>query len=590
MDLVRYAVAFPEPHTHLFEVEGTFPASAVAGGAATLTLPSWTPGSYLLREFARHVQDVHARDEHGTALAVTRVDKRTWSVQPPAGGGGFSVRWRVFARDLTVRTSYLDPELAFFNGANLFLVAEGLPRAPVELMIEAPAGRQVVCSLPRVPGSAGHTFRAADVDELFDAPVLVADCPVVRFEVLGKPHELAVWGGGNYDLARLEHDLSRLIRAEAALFEGLPYERYAFLLLLTDRGRGGLEHKSSCALLYPRHGFAPERSYEDFLQLAAHELFHLWNVKRIRPAALTPYDYGREQYTSLLWAFEGLTSYYDTLVPLRAGLYGEDRYLELLGERITDVERTPGRQVVSLAEASTCAWVKYYRPDENSPNSTVSYYVKGEVLGILLDLSIRRTTDGARSLDDVMRLLWRRHGQTGTGVPEDGVEAAIVEVGGESLRPLVRAWVHGTGELPYEDVLGAVGLTVHRRRREGEKDKGGTPPRDREAAARPWLGANVRPGDRPVVTSVLRGSPAELAGLTADDELVALGSEKLDGNWSAVLDQRRPGERVALHVFRRGQLRELTVVLAEKPADTVYLKRTDPAPELLRAYLAERWG
>ncbi len=583
MEPVRYRVRFPAPETHLFELEATFPADVFAGGDAVFWLPVWTPGSYLVREFARHVEGVSAADAAGAKLACERLDKRSWRVARPATPGPVTLRWKVFARDLTVRTSYLDADLAYFNGANLFLTSDAVVRTAIALEVEVPPGRRAVCALPsQGPGR----FAARHYDELCDSPVAVHAGAHVEFEVRGKPHVLSIAGTGPVDPQRMAADLAKLVEVEAGLFGGLPYDRYAFLVLLTDKGRGGLEHEASCALLYPRHGLADPRTYEDFLQLAAHEVFHLWNVKRIKPAALVPYDYSQEQYTRLLWAFEGFTSYYDVLVPCRAGLYSEQRFLEKMGESATDVQRTPGRQVVSLSEASLCAWVKYYRPDENSPNSTVSYYVKGEVMAMLLDLALREATGNARSLDDVMRLLWERHGQTGAGVPEDGVEAAAVEVGGEAIRDFFARYVRGTEELPYEEKLEVAGVAVGRRQREGERDKGGTPPREREKATRGWFGASVREGDRPVVASVLRGSPAERAGVAADDELVALDGERLDGSWASRLEQKRPGETSTLHVFRRGQLRALPLTFGERPKDTLWLARDEQAPEPAKAILA----
>jgi predicted metalloprotease with PDZ domain len=579
MEPVRYHVRIPDPKNHLFAVEARFP-HAPAGEPLVLSLPVWTPGSYLVREFARHVEGVEAFDAAGKPLRVERHDKAGWRIERPAAPGPLTVRWRVYARELTVRTSYLDEDLAYFNGANLFLGHDEFRHAPALLAVDVPAGQRVVVGLPQVDGPG--EYLADDYDVLLDAPVMISAGPVVEFAVRGVAHQLALSGPGNYDLDRLAKDLARIVEAEAALFGGLPYDRYAFQVLLTDKGRGGLEHLTSTSLIYPRNGFADPKSYEDFLELACHELFHAWNVKRIRPAALTPYDYRGEQYTKLLWAFEGFTSYYDTLLLQRAGVIDEARYLEKMGERGTDVQRTPGRQVASLDEASLVTWVKYYRPDESTPNTTVSYYVKGEVMAMLLDLTLRRETGNRRSLDDVMRLLWERHGRTGVGVPEEGVEAIAVEVGGEAIRGFFARHVRGLDELPYEEALRTAGLAVGRRRREGDKDKGGTPPKEPTKAAGVWLGANVREGDRPVVTHVFRNTPAEKAGLAPDDELVALGGEKLDAGWAARLEDWKPGSRVELHTFRRGRLRTATVEFAARPEDTLWFYRDAAAtPEQL---------
>lgn len=565
MDPVRYDVRFPAPETHLVECTARFPREACDGDALIVSMPVWTPGSYLVREFARLVEGMRAADETGAPLSCTRLDKARWRIARPASGA-IVLSWKVYARELTVRTSYLDHELASLNGANLFVTADAVARRPCEVSFEVRPGQRLVTTLPA--GSGPNRFVARDFDQLCDCPVVIGELAVLEFQAAGKPHVLAV-AGGAMDLARVAGDLTKVVEGEAKLFGGLPYERYAFLVLLTDKGRGGLEHEDSTALLYPRNGLADPKGYEDFLQLATHELFHAWNVKRIKPAAFTPYDYSREQYTRLLWFFEGLTSYYDLVLPVRAGLYSAERFLEKLGESATEVARAPGRLVSSLEEASLVAWVKYYRPDETTPNTTVSYYVKGEATVCLLDLTIRRATGGARSMDDVLRLLWERHGKTGIGVPEEGLRAVCVEVGGPAAGEFHDRFVAGTEELPWEELCGAAGLEVLRRAREGEKDRGGTPGK---AGATPkgWFGANVRDGERPTLTHVLRGTPAEQAGLAPDDELVALDGEKLDGGTVATrLEEKRPGERGTLHYFRRGQLRSCTVVFGERPRDTL---------------------
>jgi predicted metalloprotease with PDZ domain len=401
------------------------------------------------------------------------------------------------------------------------------------------------------------------------------------------PHEVVIWGAGNFEKKQLLADLQAIVETEAKLFGGLPFERYLFIILLSDKGRGGLEHKASTTLLYPRFGFRPKKSYEEFLTLAAHEYFHLWNVKRIKPRSLVPFDYGRENYTSLLWAMEGFTSYYDTLLTLRAGLLSGTRYLERQGENLTSLGQTPGRLVQSLDDASLCAWIKYYRPDENSPNSSVSYYLKGEVVALLLDLEIRARTGDARSLDDVMRLLWTRYGDE-KGVPEEGIEAAASEVAGVSLSGFFAKSVHAPGELDFTP-LSHVGLELRRRTKESGSDKGGTPGgKDKEpSAARGYLGAVTKAqGERTFIAHVLEGSPAQEAGLHADDELLALEGFRVEGDkLSARVEELAPGSRVSLTVFRREALRTLTATLIAKPQDTLFLaRRSDATAAQKRAF------
>jgi predicted metalloprotease with PDZ domain len=560
------------PHSHLFEVEARFPSLDVLEAV----LPVWTPGSYLLREYARHVQDVTAEDESGQPLRVERRDKRTWVVE--SHGRPAILRYRVYANELTVRTSHLDGTHGYFNGATLFLYAEALRALPHRLRVSAPPGWSVFSSLER----DGEDWVARDHDTLVDSPVEVGPHQPLSFLAGGVPHQVVVWGEPKPDAQRLLSDLKGVCEAEAAFFGSLPLERYLFLVYLTDKGRGGLEHMASSTLLFGRQALQTQKGWEDFLTLAAHEYFHLWNVKRIKPRALVPFRYGEETYTRLLWAFEGTTSYYDSLLVRRAGLMAPQRYLTKLGEALSALAAAPGRGVQTLEEASLTAWVKYYRPDENSVNSGVSYYLKGELVALCLDLTLRQLTSDAASLDDVLRLLWQRYGD-GRGVPEDGVEAAAGEVAGQSLTPFFDRALRSTGELDLA-VLTHVGLEARSRVRESPTDRGGTPPRVKsgESRERGWLGVVPRPGN--TLASVLAGSPAMDAGLYAEDEVLALDGEKVDAaGLLSRCEERAPGTRATVHVFRRDRLMEVSVTLGARPADAVWLARVEKPTDAQKA-------
>ncbi|WP_408890878.1 M61 family metallopeptidase [Myxococcus faecalis] len=571
--VVRYRVSLPRPHTHLLEVEATFPEAEATLDAR---MPVWTPGSYLVREFARHVQDVTASTGDGTPLPVRRVDKQTWRVD--AQGQAVTLRYRVYCNELTVRTSHVDGTHAYLNGACVFLYTDATRELEHHVTVEAPAGWTSFCAL----GQRDGAFVANDYDTLVDSPIEVGPHTPLTFTVAGVSHEVVVWGDTPADPERLCSDFQRLCEVQARLFGGLPMPRYLFLLYLTDKGRGGLEHQASTALLFPRTGLSTGRGWEDLLTLAAHEYFHLWMVKRVKPRALVPFDYSRENYTALLWAFEGTTAYYDNLIVRRAGLMSAQRYLTRLGETLTALHSTPGRRTQTLAEASLVSWVKHYRPDENSPNSAISYYLKGEVVSALLDLEIRRATRDARGLDDVMRLLWERHGD-GSGVGEDGVEAAASEVAGVDLSTFFERALRTTEELDYS-VLSHVGLEANFRPRESASDRGGTPPKGKATEARPkgWLGLTLK-GSATVAT-VLDGSPAQDAGLYAEDDVVALDGWKADGAaLVARCEDKRPGETVRVTVFRRDRLLEVPVVLGAKPAEAVWLSRVDRPTEAQKA-------
>jgi predicted metalloprotease with PDZ domain len=571
----RYRVSMPRPHTHLFEVEARFPGQDVLEAV----LPVWTPGSYLVREYARHVQQIMAVDEAGAALPVERVDKRTWRVQ--ARGRPVTLRYRVYANELTVRTSHLDGSHGYFNGASLFLYAEALRGGPQRLVVEAPPGWSVFTALD----GDGEGFVAPDYDTLVDSPVEVGPHTPLRFTAAGVPHEVVVWGGA-IDRSKLETDLRAVCEAEAALWGGLPFPRYLFLIYLADKGRGGLEHGASTALIYGRQQLTAPKGWEDFLTLASHEYFHAWNVKRLKPRAFVPFDYAGENYTRLLWAFEGITSYYDNLLVRRAGRMSGARYLCRLGEAFSVLLATPGRMVQTLEEASLTAWVKYYRQDENTPNSAVSYYLKGELVALCLDLEIRRATADAKSLDDVMRLLWTRYGD-GRGVPESGVEEAAVEIAGGVLRGFFDRALRSTADLDTS-VLEHVGLQLRTRIRESASDKGGTPPRLKpgETPPRGWTGIVPR---GPSICSVLEGSPAQTAGLYPEDEVVAI--DGIRGDAAALVsrsDDRAPGQTVRVTVFRRDLLVDVPVTLGQRPEDAVWLAPVEAPTEAQRASF-ERW-
>lgn len=576
-EAVRYRVSMSRPHSHLFEVEARFPP---AQGMLTVSLPVWTPGSYLVREYARHLQDVEAKRDDGAVLTVERIDKRSFRVE--ANGVAVTFRYRVYANELTVRTSHLDASHGYFNGATLFLYAEPLRNSEHRVRIDAPAGWSSFAALRR----DGADFVAPNYDDLIDAPFEVGASKPLSFTAVGVPHEIVVWGEHEVEPDKFRGDLQRVVEEEAKLFGGLPLERYLFLVYLTDKGRGGLEHKASTALLFPRQGLSTAKGWEDFLTLAAHEYFHLWNVKRVKPKAFVPFDYGQENYTRLLWAFEGVTSYYDNLLVRRAGLMSGARYLTRLGETLTTLHQTPGRKTQTLEDASFTAWIKHYRPDENSQNSAISYYLKGELVGALLDLEIRRATQNAKSLDDVMRLLWKKYGDE-SGVPEDGVEAAVQEVCGKSLKPFFDRALRSTDELDYSP-FAHVGLEVRFRVRESANDKGGSAPRLKANELRPrgWLGISTK--GSVTVASVLDGSPAMEAGLYADDEIVALDKIKVDANGLlSRTDEKKPGETVTLTVFRRDRLIEVPIKLGTKPTDAVYLARVDrPSDGQKAAYQA----
>ena len=587
---IRYRIVPGNPHAHVFEVSCAVDIPDPAGQA--FRLPAWIPGSYLIREFARHFVSVRA-ECNGARIAIRKTAKDVW--QADACAGPLTMTAEVYAFDLSVRAAYLDGERGYFNGTSVFVWPVGQEDRPCEVDIVAPQGEhyrewRVATSLPRAGASAYGfgRYAAASYDELIDHPVEMGSFDLVHFEAGGARHDIAVTGRHRGDLPRLSRDLQLVCQTQIDMFGGAPDSRapvdyYLFQLLAVGEGYGGLEHRASTSLICKRDELPqPGASgvgddYRSLLGLASHEYFHTWNVKRIKPSAFLPYDLGRENLTEQLWAFEGITSYYDVLMLLRSGVVGITDYLELLGRDMTRLFRTPGRAKQSVAESSFDAWIKSYRQDENTPNAIVSYYVKGALIALALDLTLRRA--GAATLDDVMRALWLRHGKPGIGVPERGLEAIANEIAGIDLGDFFDRYVRGTSDLPLAELLALFGVDMTLRPAEGGKDKGGTP--GKRKVSRAWLGAVLTAGTEPRLKHVLSDGPAERAGLAAGDTLVAIdGIRASADSLERVLKTRRADDLVRVQAFRRDELMEFSVELDTAPADTCWLALADnPDPE-----------
>ncbi|MEA5583068.1 M61 family metallopeptidase [Nodularia harveyana UHCC-0300] len=543
LPIINYLVAMPQPETHLFEV--TLQLINHSSTILDLKMPVWTPGSYLVREYAKNLQ-YFAAFADDKPLPWRKVSKNHWQVNT-TGVSELTVRYRMFANELSVRTNHLDTSHAYFNGAALFFRLPGCEGLPIQITVVPPRPDwQVTTSLPAV-GEQAYTFSAADFDTLVDSPFEIGNHKTYHFEVLGKPHELAIWGEGNLQSQRVIADIQKIIAVEAEMFGGLPYERYIFLLHLFAQAYGGLEHKNCCSLIYQRFGFRSEDKYERFLQLVAHEFFHLWNVKRIRPKGLEVFDYEQENYTPSLWFCEGTTSYYDLLIPLRAGIYDAKSYLNHLGKEITRFLTTPGRKVQPLTESSFDAWIKLYRPDANSNNCQMSYYLKGEMVSLLLDLLIRARHGNQRSLDDVMRQMWRKFGQPEIGYTPEQLQEVCESVAGVDLTDFFERYLDNTDELPFNHYLEPFGLHLLAEREE-----------------EPYLGIKVKTEQgREVIKFVEVGSPAQIAGIDAGDELLAIEGIKLTAHQlSDRLKDYQANDRIAVTVFHQDELRTYSVTLS----------------------------
>jgi len=581
MASITYRITPKNPSAHLYEV-----ALTIEGPAARqkVWLPVWIPGSYMVREFSRHVVTVKASAD-GAPTTIDKTDKHTWVIDA-AGKKSVTVTAVVYAWDLSVRAAHLDLTHAFFNGPSVFLAVDGRIDEPCDVVIEPPAddrckGWKVATTLTpvdvRMTGSTGGfgRYRAKDYDELCDHPVEMGTFDVVEFEAGLVPHAMAITGRTRFDGARLARDLKLICDEHVKMFHGTeraPMDRYLFLTTAVGDGYGGLEHRASTSLLCKRGDLPPPGmteptdAYRGFLGLCSHEYFHTWNVKRIKPAAFSPYDLRTENHTRLLWAFEGLTSYYDDLALVRCGVIDVDSFLELLGRTVTRVLRWSGRFKMPLVDSSWDAWIKYYRQDENTPNSQVSYYTKGSLVGLALDVTIRAATNDTRSLDDVMRLLFVRYGDNvdgrGQGVPEDGVEAVASEIAGVDLQPFFDEYLRGTNDVPLGGLLEPYGIRMHLRPLDGDSDQGGKAGK-KDADKRATIDVTLGSGEDGAHLSVVHdGGAAQIAGLAAGDVIIAVDGLRVGrSSLYRVIGERAPGERVKMHAFRRDELFEVDVVL-----------------------------
>lgn len=572
---LQYTVSFEDAASHYLRVRMVVPVPAA--GKVDLMMPVWTPGSYLIREYARHIDEISATRPDGQSVPIEKTLKNRWQIVSDPGSE-VAVSYRLYCRELSVRSNWVDHDMAVLNGAATFLTIADAGKLAHRIRFELPdRWHRSITALPAVDGLE-HTYLAESLDELIDSPVLCGNPVVEDFSVGGVPHAIANIGDSSlWDTAKASSDVQRIVAQQQEFWGLTPYSTYKFLNVIAETG-GGLEHDNSTLIMTSRWSFRDDEKYQDWLSLVSHEFFHTWNVRRLRPAGLAHYNYETENNTRSLWISEGLTSYYEDLILVRAGLIKRPDYLKRLSKNIEKLQTSPGRNHQSLAESSFDSWIKFYRPDENASNSRISYYVKGCVVGFLLDGRLREVTGGNRSLDDVMRLLYQRHAGE-SGFTDADFVAVVNEIAGADQSAWLAQHVETTSELDYKPALDWFGLQFPSADAATEK-KSDDPDSAEDAAKKDskkpkaWLGIQAsESGGSLTISGVTHGSPAQNAGLNVGDELMAFNQYRASGStWQTQLTQLGVGQTIKVLISRRGEVRTLDVTIAAEPKEKWTLK------------------
>ena len=546
---IGFEVSFTEPQAHYAEVQ--MDLSGLQKEYTDVKMPVWAPGSYLVREFAKNVEGFKA-SAAGKNLKFEKIDKNTWRVFH-AKANAVKINYRVYAFEVSVRTAFVDAEHAFLSSTGVFMYPEGmLKSASTVKIVPFKTWSKVSTGLSPVAGQQ-FTYHAADFDTLFDSPIEVGNQDVFEFTASGVKHEVAMVGGGNYDAARLKVDMAKIVEQGTAIYGENPNKHYTFIVHHFLRGGGGLEHLNSTVLGASREQYTSERGYTGFLELVAHEYYHLWNVKRLRPVALGPFDYDKENYTTNLWIAEGFTAYYENKLMLRAGFKTGEQFVSGLATALANVENTPGAKVQSAAEASFDAWIKFYRPNENSNNTGVSYYAKGEVIGLLMDLEIANATKGKKSLDDVMKAMYEQCKTLKRGYTDAEFKTMVEKISGISFTDFWAKYVNGTDAAEYAKYFGYAGITVKN---------------ENESVKAPYLGVSSRRTEGKIyIASISRNAAAWVAGLNVNDEVISIDGVPVEAviERMPAITAKKVGDVVKVDVVRDGISKTIPVTLTANP-------------------------
>lgn len=556
---VIYKVSFPKPESHFVQVE--MEIEKPSGTFTDFIMPVWTPGSYKVREFARNIERLEAITGN-EKLVVEKINKYTWRVNFNKGVSKITVTYNVYAFEQGVRTSYVDQFCAFLHGVSVFMYAEGYQNQKCKINYTKPANwKNITVALPE---SGSNFFTADNYDLLADSPFALGNHEIINFEVAGVKHRVAMLGEGNYDVGKIKADFTKIIEKEVAMMGEHPSPEYVIFIQNVESGGGGLEHLNSQTSVIQRWAYSNEAKYKSFLGLIAHEYFHLWNVKRIRPIELGPFDYTKENYTNMLWIMEGITSYFDDLFLKRCEIYKDEEYLAIVATAITKMENLPGAKVQTLAASSFDAWIKFYIADENSDNSTISYYQKGMLASMIIDLEIIKRTNGKKKLDDVMRLLYTEYYKTKKrGFTEDEFAKALETVAGSSFTELLQNMVYTTNPIEYGKYLQYVGVEL-------KNQPSGKMP----------LGINTKlENGKTIVKFVEVNRPASKAGLSVNDEIIAINGYRVNGDIDEFTSRLKEGIEAEMLVSRMGKLITLKVVPEKDPTVNYKLVKMENVTE-----------
>jgi len=551
---INYEVNMSEPHTHYFEVNISI--TDYKKDYFDIQMPVWAPGSYLIREFSKNVENFKSFS-NGKEIKVTQLNKNTWRIYSN-NASSVKVSYLVYANEMSVRTSFIDASHGYFNGSSMFMFIDELKNNPTTLTIHPYNDWKKVSTSLKKTADNGFKYEAPNFDILVDSPVEIGNHETFSFTASGITHNVAMYGKGNYNIEKLKVDMPKIIEAATDVFGENPNKEYTFIIHNLTKGSGGLEHLSSTTLQVNRWTYEGE-DYKGFLSLVAHEYFHLWNVKRIRPEALGPFDYNNENYTDLLWVMEGFTSYYDELLLYRAGIYTEDEITRKLAGSINSIENQPGNKVMSAAESSFNAWIKGYRPNENSYNTSISYYTKGSVIANMLDLMIIESTKGKKSLDDVMKFLYQEYyKKQGRGFNISEMRTALEKVSGLDLKSFFDKYIFGTETFDYKTVFNYANydmLIMENKRMN--------------------IGVSL---SNNYIKSVTRNTSAYNGGLNVGDEIIAVNGFRFDGNFSEFTNNKKVGDKISILISRDDIIQTIDVPLIESSSTSHNLIKKD-APE-----------